>query len=85
MRLRGHEVASAHLRHLNPMPANLGEVLRSYDQVIVPEMNLGQLAFLLRAHHLVDVASYSRVRGLPISIAELEEHLIDQITRLEEK
>ncbi|MDO5066621.1 MAG: 2-oxoacid:acceptor oxidoreductase subunit alpha [Propionibacteriaceae bacterium] len=85
VRLRGSEVATAHLRHLNPMPANLGEVLRSYDQVIVPEMNLGQLAFLLRARYLVDVTSYSRVRGLPISIAELEEHLIDQIAHLEEK
>lgn len=85
VRLRGHEVATAHLRHLNPMPANLGDVLRGYDRVIVPEMNLGQLAFLLRARYLVDVSSYSRVRGLPISIAELEEHLIGEIARLEEK
>ena len=66
----GHSVAVAHLRHLNPLPANLGDVLRSYRRVVVPEMNLGQLAFLLRARYLVDVESYSRVRGLPISPAE---------------
>src|SRR5690606_4600613 len=51
----GVEIAQAHLRHLNPFPPNLGEVLRSYDRVIVPEMNLGQLALLLRARFLVDV------------------------------
>ncbi len=67
------------------MPANLGEVLRSYDKVIVPEMNLGQLAFLLRARYLVDVQSYSRVRGLPISVGELESDLIAELDALEVK
>ncbi len=71
LRAKGHHVARAHLRHLNPFPANTGEVLRAYDRVIVPEMNLGQLALLLRAQYLVDVESYSRVRGLPISVSEL--------------
>ena len=71
----GRLVAQTHLRHLNPFPANLGEVLRSYDRVIVPEMNLGQLAMLLRAKYLVDVHSYSRVRGLPISLSELARDL----------
>ena len=85
VRLGGREVATAHLRHLNPMPANLGEVLRSYDKVIVPEMNLGQLAFLLRARYLVDVQSYSRVRGLPISVGELESDLIAELDALEVK
>ena len=72
-------MATAHLRHLNPLPANTGDVLRAYRRVIVPEMNLGQLTMLLRAKYLVDVASYTRVRGLPISPAELAPHLIDLI------
>jgi 2-oxoglutarate/2-oxoacid ferredoxin oxidoreductase subunit alpha len=67
----GHSVAQAHLRHLNPFPPNLGEVLRHYDKVLVPEINLGQLALLLRGRFLVDVISYNRVRGLPFQAAEL--------------
>jgi 2-oxoglutarate/2-oxoacid ferredoxin oxidoreductase subunit alpha len=67
----GHAVAQAHLRHLNPFPPNLGDVLRRYDQVLVPEINLGQLALLLRGRYLVDVISYNRVRGLPFQAAEL--------------
>ncbi len=76
VRTAGRRVATAHLRHLNPLPANLGEVLRAYDRVIVPEMNLGQLAMLLRSTYLVDVQSYSRVRGLPISLSELAADLV---------
>jgi 2-oxoglutarate ferredoxin oxidoreductase subunit alpha len=72
-RREGHEVAQAHLRHLNPFPSNLGEVLRRYDKVLVPEINLGQLALLLRGKFLVDVISYNRVRGLPFRAAELAE------------
>ena len=72
-RRAGHEVAQAHLRHLNPFPANLGDVLRRYDKVLVPEINLGQLALLLRGRFLVDVISYNRVRGLPFRAAELAE------------
>jgi 2-oxoglutarate/2-oxoacid ferredoxin oxidoreductase subunit alpha len=67
----GHAVAQAHLRHLNPFPPNLGDVLRRYDKVLVPEINLGQLALLLRGRYLVDVISYNRVRGLPFRAAEL--------------
>jgi 2-oxoglutarate/2-oxoacid ferredoxin oxidoreductase subunit alpha len=67
----GHAVAQGHLRHLNPFPPNLGDVLRRYDQVLVPEINLGQLALLLRGRFLVDVISYNRVRGLPFRAAEL--------------
>lgn len=73
---RGRPVATLHLRHLNPLPHDLGAILRSYDRVIVPEMNLGQLAMILRARYLVDCESYSRVRGLPISLSELAEDLI---------
>ncbi len=71
VRKAGGNVAQAHLRHLNPLPANTGEVLRSYDKVLLPEINLGQLALLLRARFLVDVISYNRVRGLPFKAEEL--------------
>ncbi len=83
VRKTGRKIAQTHIRHLNPFPANLGHILRSYDRVIVPEMNLGQLAMMLRAKYLVDVQSYSRVRGLPISLSELALDLeteIDQLT-----
>jgi 2-oxoglutarate ferredoxin oxidoreductase subunit alpha len=71
VRTAGGSVAQAHLRHLSPMPANLGDVLRGYEKVLVPEINLGQLALLLRGRYLVDVISYNRVRGLPFRAAEL--------------
>ncbi|MEU6041094.1 2-oxoacid:acceptor oxidoreductase subunit alpha [Actinomadura sp. NPDC047616] len=71
VRKAGRPVAQAHLRHLNPFPANIAEVLRSYDKVLVPEINLGQLALLLRGRYLVDVISYNRVRGLPFKAEEL--------------
>ena len=71
VRAAGHAVAQAHLRHLNPFPPNLGDVLRHYDKVLVPEINLGQLALLLRGRFLIDVISYNRVRGLPFQAAEL--------------
>jgi 2-oxoglutarate ferredoxin oxidoreductase subunit alpha len=71
VRTAGGSVAQAHLRHLSPFPANLGEVLAAYDKVLVPEINLGQLALLLRGRFLVDVISYNRVRGLPFKAAEL--------------
>lgn len=79
----GIKVAHAHLRWVNPFPANLGDVLRSYDRVVVPEMNLGQLAMLLRAKYLVDVQSYSRVRGLPISVDEFEADLTAVVREVE--
>ena len=70
-RRTGKSVAQAHLRHINPFPSNLGEVLRSYDKVLVPEMNLGQLAMLLRAKYLVDVQGINQVRGMPFKSTEL--------------
>ncbi|OYN87514.1 2-oxoacid:acceptor oxidoreductase subunit alpha [Parenemella sanctibonifatiensis] len=76
VRAAGGSIAQAHLRHLNPFPKNLGEVLRRYDKVVVPEMNSGQLAMMLRAEFLVDIQSYSRVRGLPISLSELASDLL---------
>jgi 2-oxoglutarate/2-oxoacid ferredoxin oxidoreductase subunit alpha len=71
VRLAGDVVAQAHLRHLSPFPANLGEVLHSYDKILIPEINLGQLALVLRGRYLADVISYNRVRGLPFKAAEL--------------
>ena len=71
VRNAGHAVARAHLTNLNPFPNNLGKLLRDYDRVVLPEMNLGQLAMLLRAEFLVDVRSHTSVRGLPFSTVEL--------------
>jgi 2-oxoglutarate ferredoxin oxidoreductase subunit alpha len=64
-------VAQAHLRHLNPFPANLGRVLAGYQRVLVPEMNLGQLAHLIRAKYLVDAHSCTQVTGLPFKAEQL--------------
>ncbi|MFI0740145.1 2-oxoacid:acceptor oxidoreductase subunit alpha [Streptomyces sp. NPDC021100] len=71
VRAAGSHVAQAHLRHLNPFPRNLGEVLKRYDRVVVPEMNLGQLALLLRATYLVDVRSHTQVSGMPFKAEQL--------------
>jgi 2-oxoglutarate ferredoxin oxidoreductase subunit alpha len=82
IRARGLEVAQAHLRHLNPFPADLGDVLRRYDKVVVPEMNLGQLAMLVRAKYLVDAFGYNQVRGLPFraeELADVLEHFIGEV------
>ncbi|MGW2373795.1 MULTISPECIES: 2-oxoacid:acceptor oxidoreductase subunit alpha [Kitasatospora] len=85
VRADGGEIAQAHLRNLNPFPANLGAVLRSYEKVIVPEMNLGQLALLLRAKYLVDAESYNQVRGLPFKAAQLADVLWAAIGSLDEE
>jgi 2-oxoglutarate/2-oxoacid ferredoxin oxidoreductase subunit alpha len=79
VRAMGHSVAQAHLRHLNPLPANLGDVLRSYKTVLLPEMNLGQLALLLRGRYLVDVKSYTKVSGLPFKAEELQDVFLDAL------
>jgi 2-oxoglutarate/2-oxoacid ferredoxin oxidoreductase subunit alpha len=65
------KVATAHIRHLNPLPGNLEEVLRSYERVLVPETNMGQLVKLLRAEYLLDLESYSKVDGMPILTADI--------------
>jgi 2-oxoglutarate ferredoxin oxidoreductase subunit alpha len=79
VRNSGGEVAVAHLRHLNPFPENTGEVLNSYERVIVPEMNLGQLTMLLRAKYLVDVMGFNKVQGMPFSVGELETAITEVI------
>ncbi|MEE9965766.1 MAG: 2-oxoacid:acceptor oxidoreductase subunit alpha [Propionicimonas sp.] len=75
VRASGRKLATAHLRWINPLPANLGEVLAAYDRVILPEMNLGQLAMILRATYLVNVESYTKVQGLPLRQSELADNL----------
>ena len=82
-RLTGHHVATTHLRHLNPFPHNTAEVLRRYERVIMPEMNLGQCAMLLRAAYLVDVQSHTAVRGLPFKASELAEVIRTTVDGLE--
>jgi 2-oxoglutarate/2-oxoacid ferredoxin oxidoreductase subunit alpha len=74
-RADGRNVATAHLRHLNPFPENTGDVVRAYRTVLIPEMNMGQLAALIRAKYLVDAQSYSKVQGLPIFAEELEHEI----------
>jgi 2-oxoglutarate/2-oxoacid ferredoxin oxidoreductase subunit alpha len=69
---RGEPVAHAHLRYLNPLPANMADVLASYRRVLIPEINLGQLLMLVRARLLIDAVGYNRVRGKPFRIAEIE-------------
>jgi 2-oxoglutarate ferredoxin oxidoreductase subunit alpha len=81
VRKDGGDVAQAHLRHLNPFPRNTGEVLRRYDQVLIPEMNLGQLLKLVRAEFLVDAVGYNRVSGLPLRAAEVAEAITALVER----
>ncbi|WP_062207778.1 2-oxoacid:acceptor oxidoreductase subunit alpha [Streptomyces sp. NBRC 109706] len=71
VRKAGGKIAQTHVRNLNPLPSNLGEVLRSYDRVVLPEMNLGQLSALLRARYLVDIQSLTQVTGLPFKAEQL--------------
>lgn len=71
LRENGESVSSAHLRYLNPFPKNLGEVLSGFETVIIPELNLGQLAMLVRAKYLIDAVSFSKVKGKPFKVTEL--------------
>jgi len=76
-RARGHKVAQAHLVHLHPFPTDLGDVLRRYRKVLVPEVNLGQLSRLLRAEYLVDVVSFTQLRGIPFRAAAMEAAILE--------
>src|SRR6476619_2699152 len=71
MQREGKSVSAAHLRHLNPFPRNLGEVLAAFETVIIPEMNLGQLCTMIRAKYLVDAVPFSKVKGRPFQIREI--------------
>lgn len=83
VRKAGHHVAQVHLRHLNPFPKDLGEILARYDKVLVPEMNLGQLSLLLRAKYLVDAVGYNQVRGLPLKAADVAGAIGELIAQVE--
>lgn len=76
----GKAVASVHLRHLNPLPPDLGQILRQYERILVPEINSGQLVRILRAEYLVDAVGFNRVRGLPLSTEEVRE-AIEQLLK----
>ncbi|MEV6996036.1 2-oxoglutarate ferredoxin oxidoreductase subunit alpha, partial [Streptomyces sp. NPDC093228] len=79
LRTAGQSIAQAHLRHLNPFPANLGDILHRYDTVVVPEMNLGQLTTLIRATYLVDARSYTQINGMPFKAEQLATALQEAI------
>jgi 2-oxoglutarate ferredoxin oxidoreductase subunit alpha len=79
LRQRGLPIAQAHLRHLNPLPANLGDLLNAYEKVVIPEMNLGQLAHVIRAKYLIDAIPFNQVSGLPFTAAKLESMLEDVV------
>jgi|CXWL01.1.fsa_nt_gi 2-oxoglutarate ferredoxin oxidoreductase subunit alpha len=81
-RRRGSSVAWVHLTHLNPLPANLGDLLRGFRQIVVPELNLGQLCRIVRAEYLVDARSISKVQGLPFTAREIETAIDDALERL---
>ncbi len=75
----GHDVAHVHLRYVNPFPKNLGELLKGFDKVLIPEMNLGQLCQLIRAKYLVPAVSYSKVQGLPFAVDELKAKIVETL------
>lgn len=85
VRVGGGRIAQVHLRHLNPFPANLGEVLRRYDRVLVPEMNTGQLRALLRAAYLVDARGHNQISGMPFKVEDLETVFLDELDTLHEQ
>jgi 2-oxoglutarate ferredoxin oxidoreductase subunit alpha len=81
VRATGRRIAHAHLVHLNPFPTDLGDVLRRYPKVLVPELNLGQLSKLVRAEYLVDARSVNKVQGLPFTASELETAIHQELAR----
>jgi 2-oxoglutarate ferredoxin oxidoreductase subunit alpha len=79
MRERGHKIGHVHLRHLNPFPRDLGEILRRFTRVLVPELNLGQLVKMIRARYLIDAKSYPKIQGQPFKEAEIVEAIRAQL------
>ena len=78
-REKGHKIGHVHLRHLNPLAANLGEVIKRYRQVLVPELNMGQLLWVLRAKYLVDAVGLNKIQGRPFKQAELEQKIEEML------
>ena len=81
LRRSHHKVSHAHLRYLNPFPRNLGDVLKNFKKVLVPEINLGQLSKLLKSEFLVPVVQFNRIRGLPLKSSELEKAILDTLAK----
>ena len=81
VRSQGRKVAIAHLRHLNPFPANLGDLVRSYRKVLIPELNAGQLVKLIRADFLVDAKGFNKTAGEPFKVAEIEEAILEVLDK----
>ena len=79
VRNEGHDVATAHLRYLNPLPKNLGDVLRSFDKVLIPEMNTGQLLKVIRAEYLLDAVGLNKVAGEPFKVSEIKEKILEMV------
>ncbi len=73
----GQRVSQLHLRHLHPLPRNLGQVLERYDRVLVPEINMGQLALLLQGRYLRKVHRLNKVQGLPFSASEIQDRIVE--------
>jgi 2-oxoglutarate ferredoxin oxidoreductase subunit alpha len=80
VREKGHAVAHVHLRHLNPFPRGLGEVLSRYKKVLIPELNLGQLALLIRARYLIDAVSFPKIQGRPFTVSEVERKIQEMLS-----
>jgi 2-oxoglutarate ferredoxin oxidoreductase subunit alpha len=79
VRLEGGKVATVHLRHLNPMPQNLGEILHRYDKILIPELNTGQLRKVIRAEYLVDAKGLNKIAGEPFKISEITEKIVEMM------
>jgi 2-oxoglutarate ferredoxin oxidoreductase subunit alpha len=78
-RLEGRKVATAHLRYLNPLPSNLGDLLRSYDKILIPELNTGQLMKVIRAEFLIDAIGLNKVSGEPFKISEIMDKIQEMV------
>jgi len=79
-RENGHAVSAVHLRHLSPLPPNLGEVLRAFPRVLVPELNMGQLRMILRARYLVDARGLNKIQGKPFKVEEIQQAIEIMVT-----
>jgi 2-oxoglutarate ferredoxin oxidoreductase subunit alpha len=73
-------VSCTHLRYLNPLPSDLGELIKGFDKILVPELNNGQLSLIIRANYLVDTISMNKIMGRPFKVSEIREHILKLIT-----
>jgi len=78
-RAAGHSVSCVHLRHLNPLPSDLGDVISRFDRILMPELNLGQLRTIIRSRFVVDVEGLNKVSGRPFLIREIEEKILSMV------